>query len=169
MSLEAAPRLTGCAATDFIVAADVVDQLHGQLGGKKAPECDLLSVAVRQVQAHVPDDAEVRSQADVRLTMQRARVSMLAARDFEGRGGGDVVRVMNVHQAKNREFDFVAVIYDARDVYGGADTEEAYEKHRMLLYQAVTRAKQNVIIYYWGGDKRTKEALGPFLSKVLLP
>ena len=168
LSREAAQSITGRAATDFIIAADVVDQLHGQLGDKKAPECELLPAVVRQLQAHVPDDAEVVGPADARRVMQRAKVSRLAARDLDGGGSAGLIRVMNVHQAKNREFDFVAVVYDTRDMYGCADSDEAYEKHRMLLYQAVTRAKQNVIVYYWGGGKQTKEPLGPFLSKVLL-
>jgi hypothetical protein len=164
---SAAQAITGCAANDFIIAADVVNQLHEQLGDKKTPECSLLSAAVRQLQGHIPDDGQAETPADARRVMQRARVSRLAARDLDGGGAGDVIRVMNVHQAKNREFDFVALIYDVRDIHGGADTGEAYERHRMLLYQAITRAKQNLIIYYWGGDRRTELPLGPCLSKML--
>ncbi|HBB16115.1 MAG TPA: hypothetical protein DCZ97_03615 [Syntrophus sp. (in: bacteria)] len=46
---------------------------------------------------------------------------------------------MTVHQAKNREFDSVIVLWPLQ-IQGSS------ERHRRLLYNAVTRAKKQVIV-----------------------
>lgn len=49
------------------------------------------------------------------------------------------VRAMTIHQAKNREFDSVIVLWPY-EVAGGAD------RQRRLLYNAVTRAKRQAVV-----------------------
>lgn len=46
---------------------------------------------------------------------------------------------MTIHQAKNREFDSVIVLWPY-EVAGGAD------RQRRLLYNAVTRAKRQAVV-----------------------
>ena len=72
---------------------------------------------------------ETRHQA--RRIHQRSRVH------FRARNRG--VRAMTVHQAKNREFDSVIILWPY-EVAGTAD------RQRRLLYNAVTRAKRQVLV-----------------------
>ena len=72
---------------------------------------------------------EIRRQA--RRVHQRSRAYRRA------RGGG--VRAMTIHQAKNREFDSVIVLWPY-EVTGTA------ERKRRLLYNAITRAKSRVLV-----------------------
>lgn len=67
----------------------------------------------------------------VRLVHQRSR----AYRRVRERG----VRAMTIHQAKNREFDSVIVLWPY-EVAGAAD------RQRRLLYNAVTRAKRQALV-----------------------
>lgn len=60
-----------------------------------------------------------------------------------GRAGAHRYTAMTVHQAKNREFDGVVVIWPYA-VVGGAD------QRRRLLYNAVTRAKRWCIVIVQG-------------------
>lgn len=67
----------------------------------------------------------------VRLIYQRSR----AHRRVRERG----VRAMTIHQAKNREFDSVIVLWPY-EVAGAA------ERQRRLLYNAITRAKRQAVV-----------------------
>lgn len=58
--------------------------------------------------------------------------------------------VTTVHQAKNREFDHVLVVWPFR-VTPGADAQ------RRLLYNAITRAKQSCVVLVQGGTDRVKK------------
>lgn len=73
--------------------------------------------------------AEIEQQ--VRVMHQRSR-SYRRVRD-------DGVRAMTIHQAKNREFDSVVVLWPY-EVVGSAD------RQRRLLYNAVTRAKCRAVV-----------------------
>lgn len=80
--------------------------------------------------------AQIRDQ--VRLMHQRSR----AYRRTRDRG----VRAMTIHQAKNREFDSVIVLWPY-EVAGSAD------RQRRLLYNAVTRAKRQAIVIVQSLDR----------------
>ena len=67
----------------------------------------------------------------IRVTHQRSR----AYRRVRDRG----IRVMTIHQAKNREFESVIVLWPY-EVAGSAD------RQRRLLYNAITRAKRQALI-----------------------
>lgn len=67
----------------------------------------------------------------LRITYQRSR----AYRRVRDRG----VRAMTVHQAKNREFESVIVLWPY-EVAGSAD------RQRRLLYNAITRAKRQALV-----------------------
>ena len=67
----------------------------------------------------------------VRLVYQRSR----AHRRVRERG----VRAMTIHQAKNREFESVVVLWPY-EVAGAAD------RQRRLLYNAITRAKRQAVV-----------------------
>ncbi len=73
--------------------------------------------------------SEIRHQVGV--IHQRSR----AFRRVRSRG----VRAMTVHQAKNREFDSVVVLWPY-EVAGSAD------RQRRLLYNAITRAKRRAVV-----------------------
>ena len=73
--------------------------------------------------------SEIRSEA--RRIHQRSR----AYRRVRGRG----VRAMTIHQAKNREFHSVIVLWPYQVV-------PAIERQRRLLYNAITRAKFRVLV-----------------------
>jgi len=73
--------------------------------------------------------SEIRDQ--VRLIHQRSR----AYRRMKDSG----VRAMTIHQAKNREFDSVIVLWPY-------EVQGSPERRRRLLYNAITRAKQRVVV-----------------------
>lgn len=79
---------------------------------------------------------DVRDQA--RLIHQRSR----AYRRLREVG----VRAMTIHQAKNREFDSVIVLWPY-EVQGSAD------RQRRLLYNAITRAKRQVVVVVQNPDR----------------
>ena len=63
------------------------------------------------------------------------------------RDGG--VRAMTIHQAKNREFDSVIVLWPY-EVVGSA------ERRRRLLYNAITRARRQALVVVQNPDRLTK-------------
>jgi superfamily I DNA/RNA helicase len=63
------------------------------------------------------------------------------------RDGG--VRAMTIHQAKNREFDSVIVLWPYQVV--GSD-----DRKRRLLYNAITRAKRQALVVVQNPDRLTK-------------
>jgi hypothetical protein len=77
-------------------------------------------------------------QDQVRLIHQRSR----AYRRARDRG----IRAMTIHQAKNREFDSVIVLWPY-EVAGSAD------RQRRLLYNAVTRAKRQAVVIVQNLDR----------------
>ena len=87
---------------------------------------------------------EIRREA--RRIHQRAR----AYRRVRGRG----VRAMTIHQAKNREFHSVIVLWPY-EVAG------AIERQRRLLYNAVTRPKQRVLVVVQNPNRLKKP---PFVA-----
>ena len=88
--------------------------------------------------------AEVRTQ--IALIQQRIRAF--------GHSWDRRVCVMTVHQAKNREFDSVIVLWPFQ-VQGSA------ERHRRLLYNAVTRAKKQALVVIQD-PKKDRLASPPF-------
>lgn len=68
------------------------------------------------------------------LVRERIEIS-LAQHRRQSRGTGTRLKAMTVHQAKNREFEGVIVLWPYR-IAGGA------EQQRRLLYNAVTRAQR---------------------------
>tara|TARA_R110002073_G_scaffold336583_1_gene536318 strand:- start:8290 stop:9543 length:1254 start_codon:yes stop_codon:yes gene_type:complete len=80
----------------------------------------------------------------------RRSVDRLRAQPSRSRGP----RVMTIHQAKNREFDRVLILWPLR-VVGGAEAQ------RRLLYNAVTRAKKQATIIVQD-PKRDRLATSPF-------
>jgi superfamily I DNA/RNA helicase len=52
-----------------------------------------------------------------------------------------------IHGAKNREFDYVFILWPYK-------IQNNYEYQRKLLYNAVTRAKNNALLIVEGGEKR---------------
>lgn len=87
---------------------------------------------------------EVREQ--VWLIFQRSRAFRRT------RSGG--VRAMTVHQAKNREFDSVIVLWPYQ-VQGSS------ERQRRLLYNAVTRAKRQVLVVVQNPDRLKSPPFAP--------
>ena len=72
---------------------------------------------------------------EIRCEARRIHQRSRAYRRVKGRG----VRAMTIHQAKNREFHSVIVLWPY-EVAG------AVERQRRLLYNAVTRAKSQVLV-----------------------
>ena len=72
---------------------------------------------------------------EIRCEARRIHQRSRAYRRVRGRG----VRVMTIHQAKNREFHSVIVLWP----YEVAGT---IERQRRLLYNAITRAKSRVLV-----------------------
>jgi hypothetical protein len=103
-------RLPGLGATSRTIGA-WLDQRRRVAG--------LTTVTVREIHQQV------------RLVHQRSR----AYRRVRERG----IRAMTIHQAKNREFDSVIVLWPY-EVAGAAD------RQRRLLYNAVTRAKRQAVV-----------------------
>ena len=81
------------------------------------------------------------SRAEIEAVIAR----FVALRRQHGRGGAHRFSAMTVHQAKNREFDGVAVIWPYA-VAGDADQK------RRLLYNAVTRAKRWCTVIVQGAN-----------------
>jgi hypothetical protein len=67
------------------------------------------------------------------------------------RSGG--VRAMTIHQAKNREFDSVIVLWPY-EVVGSP------ERMRRLLYNAITRARRQALVVVQNPDRLTKPPFG---------
>lgn len=80
--------------------------------------------------------------ARTKFSVEEIRVQMRAiqqrTRAF-GQSWDRHVSAMTVHQAKNREFDSVIVIWPF-------EIQGSEERHRRLLYNAVTRAKKQAIV-----------------------
>jgi len=85
-------------------------------------------------------------QETVRLIHQRSR----AYRFMRNCG----VRAMTIHQAKNREFDSVIVLWPY-EIRGHAD------RQRRLLYNAVTRAKRQAIVIVQNPGRLTQSPFVP--------
>lgn len=82
---------------------------------------------------------ELRGQ--VRLILQRSR-----ARGHTSERG---VRAMTVHQAKNREFDSVIVLWPY-------EVQAGDERQRRILYNAVTRAKRQALVVVQNAERVKK-------------
>ena len=82
----------------------------------------------------------------VGIIHQRSR----AYRRVRSRG----VRAMTIHQAKNREFDSVIVLWPY-EVAGSVD------RQRRLLYNAITRAKRQAVIVVQNPERRRRP---PFIA-----
>ena len=82
----------------------------------------------------------------VRLMYQRSRAYQRV------RDGG--IRAMTIHQAKNREFDSVVVLWPY-EVSGSA------ERLRRLLYNAVTRAKRQAVVIVQNPERLSKPPFVP--------
>lgn len=89
--------------------------------------------------------------AELRALVER----LVQARRAHRGAGRRSIRAMTIHQAKNREFDYVIVLWPFQ-VAGGA------ERRRRLLYNAVTRARKQVLIVVQD-PKRTRLAEPPFV------
>lgn len=88
----------------------------------------------------------------------RELVARLAqARRAHRRGSRSRVRAMTIHQAKNREFENVIVLWPFQ-IAGGA------ERHRRLLYNAVTRARKRVLVVVQD-PKRDRISKAPFVGE----
>ncbi len=87
---------------------------------------------------------EIRQQA--RRIHQRSR----AHRRARDRG----IRAMTIHQAKNREFDSVIVLWPY-EVVGSAD------RQRRLLYNAITRAKRQAVVIVQNPDRLNRPPFVP--------
>lgn len=74
----------------------------------------------------------------VRLIYQRSR----AYRRISGSG----VRAMTIHQAKNRDFDSVIVLWPY-------EVQGSPERQRRLLYNAITRAKRRAVVVVQNPDR----------------
>ncbi|MCZ7681538.1 MAG: ATP-binding domain-containing protein [Sandaracinaceae bacterium] len=64
---------------------------------------------------------------------------------------GSGVRALTIHQAKNREFDRVVVLW-------GYTVPKEAEMRRRWLYNAITRARVAATVIVQGDKKRLKEA-----------
>ena len=87
---------------------------------------------------------------EIRLQARRIHQRSRAYRRV--RDGG--VRAMTIHQAKNREFDSVIVLWPY-EVAGSAD------RQRRLLYNAITRAKRQALVVVQNPDRLQRP---PFVS-----
>jgi superfamily I DNA/RNA helicase len=70
---------------------------------------------------------------------------------------GTFRRAMTVHGAKNREFDYVFVLWP----YGVPSGEVTQRK---LLYNAITRARRDAVVLAQGGERRVNH--DPMLSRI---
>ena len=83
---------------------------------------------------------------EIRLEARRSHQRSRAYRRV--REGG--VRAMTIHQAKNREFDSVIVLWPY-EVAGSA------ERQRRLLYNAITRARRRALVVVQNPDRLQRE------------
>ena len=88
---------------------------------------------------------------EIRCEARRIHQRSRAHRRVRGRG----VRVMTIHQAKNREFHSVIVLWP----YEVAGT---IERQRRLLYNAITRAKSRVLVVV---QKPSRMDQPPFMDR----
>jgi len=77
-------------------------------------------------------------------------------RDLRGRGGAGAVRLSTIHSAKGLDAACVLTIGAHRAALHG-DEEQA----RRLLYIAMTRARNELCVSYYGGESRLMSELAP--------
>lgn len=82
-------------------------------------------------------------------TVAEFALSIAEVRAFEQEGEGDGVRVLTIHGAKGREFDFVFLVGAEDECFPGrSKTEEGIEESRRVFFVAMTRAKSTLYISY---------------------
>lgn len=92
-----------------------------------------------------------------RTELQEIAERFVHAARVHTRGARPGRRAMTIHAAKNREFDYVFVLWP----YEIASGEEY---HRRLLYNAITRACTDAVVIVQGGEKRV--ATDPVLQLI---
>ena len=80
----------------------------------------------------------------------------------------NAINVMTMHSSKGQEFKTVFVIGVSNNVipYFKAKTLEEIEEERRLLYVAMTRAKDHLIITGLYKNRETKIEVSPFLQEI---
>ena len=100
-------------------------------------------------QRHLVGDKSY-TQQEIRKQVGQIHQRLRAHRRVRQRG----VRVMTIHQAKNREFDSVIVLWPYQ-VTGSP------ERQRRLLYNAITRAKREALVIVQNPDRLRKVPFVP--------
>jgi hypothetical protein len=96
--------------------------------------------AVKTARAWIARQARVTGLGEVTAVQVRRQIDRAySVRRWFGRGEGSEYSAMTIHQAKNREFDHVAVIWP----YTIPNNDD---QKRRLLYNAITRAKRSCLV-----------------------
>lgn len=110
----------------LVTAREIAESAYGVLGHELRQWCD----GQRRLRGRLEfGTGEIREQ--LARAQHRGRVHRYV--------GSQRIRAMTIHQAKNREFDSVIVVWPL-EIPAGAD------RRRRLLYNAVTRAKRQAIV-----------------------
>lgn len=80
----------------------------------------------------------------------------------------DGVHIHTIHGAKGLEYEnvFIPDLMEGNIPYHKAVLEREIEEERRLFYVAMTRAKNNLFLYYTTGEKNEKKVPSRFLSEI---
>ncbi|MGD9889832.1 MAG: 3'-5' exonuclease, partial [Dehalococcoidia bacterium] len=123
------------------IAADAWRRLR--IGAGTAPwtraAAHLTSLA-RPIVSQAADDESIRL---LQAIVERSRMEALVDLDWSQAGS---VSLMNFHQTKGREADAVILVYRPGDYLANRATREPFEEASRLLYVAMTRARERVVV-----------------------
>ena len=111
------------------------------------------------------DRPELSPPAALQKILERATL----AKDVEALDGAPAVRVLTMHQSKGLEFDYVFLPGLSDDQVPGprAQTAEAIDEERRVLYVGMTRARLGLALSYSRRGPRGDRKPSPFLIELM--
>jgi len=156
-----AHELTGKATSDLEIVFQTCETLL-DIVARKGPKARKLDQSINAMFQVVPPGTVIKTPNSLNLLFSRLESRIRTFNDFRAPNEPRGVRVMTIHQAKNRQFDAVILVYNNRHGWHNGENQEHLAKDRMLLYEAVSRPKRTLIILYYKDAKNPP--LGPILS-----
>lgn len=140
----------------YAVASKIIDEsgISRDFATDRTPEGRERSDNVQELMNGIDSFCRGRMEVDdsaVQLTDYLSEVSLMTNQDNEGEDDVHKVTLMTVHAAKGLEFDTVFVVGMEENLFPNQmcmENERQLEEERRLFYVAITRAKQNCMLFF---------------------